>query len=291
MWQPRVPLRAHYRGAVAPATRSRRPLPRRVYWFRRLLVLGVAAVLVLGVVFGTARLLDWTTGGSAGSAGPGAEQAAPVAASPGEPSGDARGTDGPRKQKPGTKQQRAEKDQLAKPNGPCLDSDVVVTPTITDAHAGSRVLIVLELTTVKAAACHWEVSSDSVFVNIDGEDGTLWSSQHCPDAVPTKSVVPRRGKAATVRMWWDGKLSDEGCPVWSAWVEDLGSYTVVAAARGSVTPVATGFFLGSAVAPTVTTTATPTPTPSPTSIDRPSTRPSTRPSDEPSDEPTGKPSE
>jgi hypothetical protein len=62
-------------------------------------------------------------------------------------------------------------------------------------------------------------------------------------------------------MWWDGKESDEGCPTWSPWVDELGGYTAVAAVRGSVTPVATGFFLGGAVAPTVTRTATPTPTP------------------------------
>jgi hypothetical protein len=236
---------------VAPATRSRRPLPRRVYWFRRLLVLGVAFALVLGI----AELLDYSTGNSGG------EQAAPVAAAP---SSTAESSAGPRKQKPAKPRMRdegREKDRLARPDGPCEDSDVLVTPTITDAHAGSPVKIVLEVTTVRSAACWFEVSPETVFVNIDGESGTIWSSQHCPEAVPTKNVVPRRERAARVPMWWDGKESEEGCPVWRPWIDVLGGYTAVAAVRGSVTPVAIGFFLGGAVAPTVTETATPTPTP------------------------------
>lgn len=260
MWQPRLSAGAYYRGAVAPATRSRRPLPRRVYWFRRLLVLGVAAVVVVGTVFGLAQLLDYSPDGSGG------ERATAVASAPDEPVDEKPRGQRPRKQKSADKRPDGKADKLAKPNGPCLDSDVLVTPTIAEAYAGSRVRIVLELTTVESAACYWEVSPDSVFVNIDGEEGTLWSSQHCSDAVPTRSVVPRRERAAKVPMWWDGRYSDEGCPPWSLWVEKVGSYTAVAAARGSVTPIATGFFLSGAVAETVTTTATPTgsPTGSPT---------------------------
>ena len=243
-------------------------------------MLGVAFALVLGI----AKLLDYSTGGS------GAEQAAPVAGSP-APSTTVEPSSAPRTRKPPKEQERKdgpEKDQLAEPDGPCEDSDVLVTPTITDARAGSPVKVVLELTTVESAACYFEVSPESVFVNIDGESRTLWSSQHCPEAVPTETVVPRRERAAKVAMWWDGKESDEGCPTWSPWVEVLGAYTAVAAVRGSVTPVATGFFLGGAVAPTVTETATPTETPTPR---RRESGPSEQPSEEePSATPSSPPS-
>ncbi len=249
---------------MAAATRSRRPLPPRVYWFRRLLVAGVA----LALVFGIARLLDYTTGDSE------AEQATTVAASPtttthphkkhgAADEADDKGAKGA-KGEDGKK-----KDPLAQPDGPCADGDVVVTPNVSDAHAGSPVKIVLELTTVESAACYWEVSPDSVFVNIDEADvGTLWSSQQCPNAMPTESVVPRREKAAKVTLWWTPKESDEGCPVSTDWLM-AGSYTAVAAAKGSVTPMPTGFVLGSPVAPTVTTTPTPTPTPSESPSEKP----------------------
>ena len=253
MWHPAEPLPADYRGGVAAVTRPRGPLPRRVYWFRRFLVLGIACALVLGI----AKLLDYSTGGSGG------EKASVAAASP-EPSTTSRGARAKDKRKaPQKDEKQAEKDddKLARPDGPCEDGDVLVTPTITDAHAGDPVRIVLELTTVEADACFWEVSPETVFVNIDGEAGTLWSSQQCPAAVPTEQVVPRREKAAKVTMWWNGKESDEGCPSWGEWVL-ADSYTAVAAARGSVTPVATGFLLGGAVRPTVTTTPTPTESPS-----------------------------
>jgi hypothetical protein len=239
----------------------------------------VAFALVLGI----AKLLDYSTGGSGG------DQATPVAASP-EPSMTEERSPGPRKRKAAEQRGRDEKgkkDQLARPDGPCEDSDVLVTPTITGAHAGSPVKVVLELTTVESAACWFEVSPESVFLNIDGESGTLWSSQHCPEAVPTETVVPRREHAARVPMWWDGKESDEGCPVWSPWIDVLGGYTAVAAVRGSVTPVATGFFLGGAVAPTVTETATPTPTPGRRKSDRRSGQQAGR--SEPSDEPSATP--
>lgn len=226
-----------------------------MYWFRRLLVLGVACALVVGI----ARLLDWTQDGSDDPTAQQGDRAAAVAASA-QPSASSTGK--PRKPRKADREQEPQpkEKELAEPHGTCEDSDVLVTPVITGAHAGSEVKIVLEVTTVKAAACFWEVSPDSVFVNIDGEEGTLWSSQQCPDVVPTESVVPRRERPAKVRLWWNGKQSDEGCPVWTEYVLS-GGYTVVAAARGSVTPVAIGFVLGGAVAPTVTKTPTPTPTP------------------------------
>ena len=221
-------------------------------------MLGVACALVAGLVVGLARLLDYA------SEEPDGEQATAVAGSPSaRPSAEQPRTTKQREQRERGERTERRRDHVgqARPEGPCRDDDVLVTPTVADAHAGSPVEIVLEVTTVETEACFFEVGPESVFVNVDGEEGTLWSSQHCPAAVPTETVVARREKAAKVSMWWDGKLSDEGCPRWSPWVEEVGGYTAIAAVRGSVTPVAIGFFLGTPVAPTVTKTATPTPTP------------------------------
>jgi hypothetical protein len=236
-------------GRVAAVTRPRGPLPRRVYWARRLLVLGVACALV----FGIATLLDYGSDDA-----PNTSQASTVAGSPSPSATETRKKPGNRKQAEDDEgKDEKEKEKLATPQGPCDDSDVLVTPSVREAHAGSPVKIVLELTTAEADACFWEVSPDTVFVNIDSEEGTLWSSQHCSDAVPTESVVPRKEHAAKVRFWWNAKESDEDCSPWTDWVL-AGSYTAVAAARGSVTPVATGFLLGGAIAPTITETPTPT---------------------------------
>ena len=188
------------------------------------MVIGVACALV----FGIARLLDYTTGGSDG------EQAATVAASP---SATAKATGTAQEAAPGGpghRQGRRQdgKDKLAQPDGPCDDGDVVVTPTVDDAHAGSPVKIVLELTTVESDACYWEVNPESVFVNIDADDvGTLWSSQQCPDAMPTESVVPRREKAAKVTLWWTPKESDEECSASTDWLL-AGSYTASRGGQG-----------------------------------------------------------
>lgn len=252
---------------------------------RRLFVLGVAAAVVtvaVGLVVGIAQLLDHSTDGSGG------ERAVPVASSP--DAGDsttrasrkrtAEGRVEDKGAQGGSKQDEG-RDRLAKPEGPCDDGDVLVTPTIAEAYAGSPVRIVLEVTTVKADACYWQVSPESVFVNIEREDGTIWSSQDCPSAVPTHNVVPRRERAAKVAMWWDGKESDEGCPSWTEWVQESGLFTAVAAARGSVNPVATGFYLSDPVAATVT--VTPTPTPTRTTAQSPAQSPARAPAREPED--------
>lgn len=139
---------------------------------------------------------------------------------------------------------------LPQPTGPCADSDVVVTPTVPDGHAGGPVKVLLELSTLRSAACTWQVDPESVFVTITNLPGTttLWSSQHCPRALPTKTLVPRRETPARARFFWSGKESQAGCTVATDWVFP-GSYAVHAVARGSVNAVDTSFVLGSAVVP------------------------------------------
>jgi hypothetical protein len=247
--------------------RRRGRLPRRVYWFRRLLVLGVACALV----FGIAQLLGSTRVGSP-------DRAARVAATPSNPGPASTGTagsTGPDATGPGatgpdatgpasaggsagaapTKRPKP----LPAPDGPCEDSDVLVTPEARRPHAGEPVRVVLKVSTVRTPACTWEVSPESVFVTVTSEVGPIWSSQHCQDAVPTETVVARRKKADRVEMYWNGRESDPECSAVTPWVLS-GGYTLSAVARGSVRPVETGFFLREALRPTTTITPTPTPT-------------------------------
>ena len=207
-----------------------------------------------GLVFGIAQLL----GGTSGDSG---ESAAPVASSPSATPTGPTPTRRPEVEKPkSTKQPK--KPRLPRPDGPCADSDVVITPTITNAHVNQPIKVVLWLTTQESEACTWEVTPESVFLTIGSEDGTLWSSQQCPEVVPTEAVVPRREKADKVILWWNGRESDPACTRYTPYVW-FGSYTVTAVARGSVDPVEADFVLEDAVRPTVTVTPTPTETATP----------------------------
>ena len=81
---------------------------------------------------------------------------------------------------------------LAVPTGPCASSDVVVAPTLTEATAGSEILITLELSTRVAEACTWTVSPETLTMKITSGPDDIWSSRQCPTAIPTREVVVRR---------------------------------------------------------------------------------------------------
>ena len=236
---------------MTAVNRPRGPLPRRVYWFRRVLVLGVA----LALVFGIAKLLE-TTGGDSGI-----DTATPVVSTPSATPSAVDPSASPQERLT-RKQRQAERkrDRLPQPTGPCAEDDVRVNPSVIGAHAGGEIEIVLEVSTAEADACTWEVSPESVFLTVAGESGVLWSSQECTDVIPVETVVARRERADRVSVTWNGKESDEGCTDSTLWVEE-GLYSATAVARGSVTPLDTEFVIQGAVARTVTKTPTPTPTP------------------------------
>lgn len=248
---------------MSAVTRPRGPLPSRVYWTRRLLVLAIAVGLVVAI----GRLLDGSGGGPGESAQVVASKAESTTAAEAAAEPEQRPKAKGERDKRDRKKDKPKKKRLPKPQGPCEDSDVLVTPSITGAHVGDGPIeVVLRLTTLESKACTWEVNRDSVFVTLSSEEGPLWSSQQCRGAIPTESVVPRRDKADQVSFLWSGMESDDECSKFTDWV-DAGSYTASAVARGSVTPIETTFVLREAVAPTVT--VTPTPTPSPTASKSP----------------------
>jgi hypothetical protein len=219
-------------------TRPRGPLPARVYWTRRLVLLLVVLALVLGV----ARLLGGGRdgGGSAAAGGAGGGEAArPVAGEQRETrSGSANAADraatAEKPEKP-EREKKPKKKPLPQPDGPCADSDVRVAPVVEEAYLDEPVEITLAVSTEESAACTWEVDPETVFVTISSPERQLWSSQHCPAVVPTEAVVPRRTKPHTVTLRWNGKESDPACSAATEWVL-AGTYTVTAIARGSVVP-------------------------------------------------------
>jgi hypothetical protein len=261
---------------MTAVTRPRGPLPARVYWTRRLLVV----VLALGLVFGVARLLGG--GGGDGGGGPAAR---PVGA-------EASSTTGPASSAPvstptvtattlaaspsgtGSPQAAAKASPsgapLPAPSGTCAASDVSAVPALEGpAYAGRPVVFAMTLTTKVSPACTWMVSSDSLVVKVTSGTDRLWSTQECSAAIPQRSVVVRRDTAVTVPVTWSGQRSDADCTRSTPWAEP-GYYHAVSAAFGAE-PTDLQFEL--VPPPERTVTATPTPTPTPTTTPKPTGTP------------------
>ena len=232
---------------MSTVTRPRGPLPRRVYWGRRLLVLVVAVSLVYGI----GQLL---AGDPAKSDNPSARSAAASQGSPSagrSPSSGATGaaSDDESGGKDGAKA------PLAVPTGPCADSDVRVDPSVDDtAYAGGDVTITLNLTTLESPACTWEVSSDSVVVKLTSGRDRIWSTQDCSAAIATQSVIVRKDAKTKVDVTWSGQRSDEDCTRTPDWAQP-GYYFATAAALGAE-PQDQQFQLLTPLRPTITPTPT-----------------------------------
>jgi hypothetical protein len=237
---------------------TRGPLPPRVYWVRRLLVLCAAALLLVGI----ARLLSGSSDGSAGE-GRAAQAAADANGSAGDPDGTA-GVSGPppvrdsartgKHDRP-RKQKASHEPVLAVPDGTCADEDIAVSPKVEDPVAGRPVTIVLQLRTLHDAACTWEVSRHSVTVAITHGKKDVWSSRQCRRAVPTKEVVVRQAVTTDVGLVWDARYSDERCSRLTEWAMP-GSYEVSASALGGE-PAVLDFDLATPTSETITKTAKP----------------------------------
>jgi hypothetical protein len=200
---------------------TRGPLPARVYWVRRILVLGTALLLVLAI----ARVL---TGGSDASSAAGA--AAQVAADPTPTSTSVTPTATPtRKQQQPGKGKTSHAPVLAQPDGPCSDEDIAVEPDVRKPVAGQDVTIVLRLRTLSADACTWRVSHDSLTLKISSGQDEVWSSRECPRAIPRSTVVVRKAVSTTVEVTWNSRRSDDTCSRLTEWAMP-GYYHVVAAA-------------------------------------------------------------
>lgn len=240
-------------------TRPRGPLPARVYWTRRLLVLA----LVCALVFGVGRLLGGTPDEAAAPAAQPASGVVSAVTPSAVSTADAR---------PGAvarPREKRTKPPLAMPTGPCQDSDVRVVPSLVQsAYAGEDVRLTLRLSTFESPACNWEVSADTVAVKLTSGSDRIWSSQQCPSAVPTEPVVLRETKVTLVDVIWSGRRSDSDCSRTTQWAQP-GYYHVAAAALGSE-PESEQFRLQSP-AP-ITITPTPTPEPKTTKEDRGSER-------------------
>ncbi|CAN5309287.1 hypothetical protein BH09ACT12_BH09ACT12_18670 [soil metagenome] len=217
----------------------RRPLPPGVYWRRRLFVVGVLVALFLIVVNAVNGGSD--PGGEVQATTASGEQVDPTQTPSAEPTTEPdTGTKG-KKGHGGKKATTSETPAptvvlptapvLAEPEGECADDDVAVTPTVRNAVAGESATIVLQLRTIEAEACTWQVSADTLAVKISVGDDEVWASRECPGQLPERAVVVRQAVSSTYELRWNTRRSDTGCPGLTDYAA-AGDYRVTAASYG-----------------------------------------------------------
>ena len=246
-------------------TRGR--LPARVYWFRRLLVLGLAMVLVVGI----ARLLGGSSNGSSGPdratqvADTGSPTRTPTATSPTTPgtttSTGAQPTSG-KTTHPGG----ADTTASALPSGPCAPDDIAITPSVPHPIAGGDITLVLDVSTVTSPACTWTLSGRSLALKITArcrphspcaDSGTdlIWTTVQCARTIPTEDLVLRNTAPTRVKLTWSARRSEPGCPRLTQWALPGTYHLHVAALAGH--PQDLTFLLSAPSPAEVTRTAQP----------------------------------
>ncbi len=228
---------------------TRGPLPARVYWVRRLMVLGIAALLVVGI----AQLLGGGGGGAPVRATPVAQTSRhspaprPTGAATTVPSGGVySGTP-----EPVTSPTTA----AVLPSGPCRAADLSVTPSVPRPVAGRDVSVVLDVQSVTSPACYWHLSGKSLALQITSGPDLIWTTVQCARMLPKEDLVVRNTQPTRVKLTWDARRSQPGCPRLTPWALP-GTYHLKVAALGG-RPQHTTFALVAPTAPEVTRTAQP----------------------------------
>ena len=234
----------------SPPLQPRGPLPARVYWTRRLVLLGVALVLVAGF----ARILGGSSDGSDSTGDKATTAAATTTTSPTEEP-----TTEPVKKK---RKKKRDADRAAAGR-----ADRSLREQRHRGHAGGsrragwrrRRDHPRTCAASQTPACTWTVSSDTLTVSITSGEDSIWSSRECPVSIPAQDVVVRQAVDAPIAVLWNAKRSDDECSVYTDWALP-GFYHVEAAALGGE-PTEVQFELVRPASAVITKTVTPKPEP------------------------------
>jgi hypothetical protein len=232
---------------------TRGPLPARVYWVRRLMMLGIATLLVVGI----AKMLGGSSDATSGD-----DAARNVAAT-------SRSTDGATSNAPtssgssapvaGKHHHKTSTDAtvtpVAMPSGPCAARDVAISPSVPKPIAGRDITLVLDVSSVSTPACTWTLSAKTMALKITSGNDLIWTTTECARTIPTQDLVLRQGQPTRVKLTWNAQRSEPGCPARSEWALPGTYHLHVAALAGSPQDVA--FLLTAPAPPEVTRTAHP----------------------------------
>ena len=144
---------------------------------------------------------------------------------------------------------------LPDPPGPSAHDDVYITPSLAAPIGGSDITVMLTLQPRSSVACTWQLSPDTMRMNIVSGADQIWLSRQCPKAIPTQDVVVRLASVTQVPVVWNSRRSDSDCSDRTAWALP-GFYHVRTAVLGGE-PTDVQFELVAPTAPTVTQTAKP----------------------------------
>jgi hypothetical protein len=221
------------------------------------MVLGIATLLVVGI----AKMLGGSSDGS------GHDTAANVAdtSSPGThpPVGDP-ATYGPSADSGDIGRQHGDPaddpaddpvTRVAMPSGPCAASDVAITPSVPEPVAGQDISLVLDISSLNTPACTWTLSGKTMALKITSGPDLIWTTSECGKAIPKQDLVLRQADPTRVKLTWDARRSQPGCPVQTEWALPGTYHLHVAALAGE--PQDVTFLLTAPSAPEVTKTAHP----------------------------------
>jgi hypothetical protein len=201
-------------------TRPRGPLPARVYWTRRLVLLTL--VVLVGWL-----MLRWIDGGDSGAAQPGGED--PVAATESDETERTTPTDGRPVDRERTARIRTVAESFERPREDCDLTKVRVLPSVADpVYSGEPVQVTLRISSTSSTACSLGVDPDHLLVSITSRGDVVWDSTKCEDAIPVRELALQPRWSSLVDVTWSGLHSGRNCAP-DASVAEPGPYTVKAA--------------------------------------------------------------
>jgi hypothetical protein len=145
--------------------------------------------------------------------------------------------------------------RLAMPSGPCQASDVAITPSVPKPIAGGDITLVLDISSLETPACTWSISGRTMALKITSGNDLIWTSRECPRAIPPQDLVVREADPTRVKLTWDARRSEPGCPVRTEWALPGTYHLDVAALAGQ--PQDVSFLLTAPTPDQVTRTAHP----------------------------------
>jgi hypothetical protein len=174
------------------------------------MVLCIALLLVVGI----AKLLGGSSDGSGG------EAARNVADT--DPTTSASTSGAPVQQQGGNgKHHRKKVDdpatRVAMPSGPCRAGDVAISPSVPKPIAGGDIQLVLDISSLETPACTWTLSGDTTALKITSGNDLIWTSSECPKALGDKDLILRDSDPTRVKLTWNARRSEPGCPVRTQW--------------------------------------------------------------------------
>lgn len=221
------------------------PLPPRVYWTRRLMLIAVIVLVTLLLWWlvtaaGDANQTEATDVGDSPSTPGSASTPTTV-----QPTTSADPTKKPAKRKPPTpstqvptstpeqkqKPPKPTPTPLAEPTGDCDPTGVDMMIDVSDVKAGRDNSAELLLTSTDTPACTLSVTPSTLVVNVTSGDDIVWSSDDCPDTLLAKQLVVRSDPPSSYEFTWTGRRSSDGCQLDSSVVEP-GGYWIEAALIG-----------------------------------------------------------